>query len=186
MQKDMNNAENTESTTRKPVKTFDEVLNTIRDSLSNLANSNNQADTEDDDNNEGDQKQGNLSEDNKPNWVMGTISKLRQYRMECYRQKKMSRAELMQLGWGDRADYIHGSENKYGTAEMKVLAVIKLQRSIVAVAPTAKTFGELMETVDMVSRILHMLQVIDLSIIESIIMMVWVRAAGCAIHHVSS
>lgn len=78
--------------------------------------------------------------------------------------------ELMQLVCRDIADYFHGSENKYGTAEIKVLAVIKLKRGIVAVAPTPKTFGDLMETVDTVSRILHMPQVFDQLIIECVIM----------------
>lgn len=57
------------------------MLNTIRDSLSNLASSHNEADT-DEDNNEDDQELGKLNEDNEPSWVMGTISKLGQYRME--------------------------------------------------------------------------------------------------------
>jgi len=46
-QEDMQNAEHTRWTTRKPEKTYMEMLNAIRDSLSNLASSDNEEDGED-------------------------------------------------------------------------------------------------------------------------------------------
>jgi len=46
-QEDMQNAEHARWTTRKPEKTYMEMLNAIRESLSNLASSDNEEDGED-------------------------------------------------------------------------------------------------------------------------------------------
>jgi len=51
---------------------------------------------------------------------------------------------LTQPGWGDPADYIHERDEKYGTTELKVPAVVKPQRDQNVVAPAPSTFGELM------------------------------------------
>jgi len=61
--------------TREPEKTFEEMLNAIGDSLSDLASTDDEEDAEDeeeDDNIE----QGKLSEDDEPSWVMGSISNM--------------------------------------------------------------------------------------------------------------
>jgi len=66
--------------------------------------------------------------------------------------------ELTQPGWGDAADYFSERDKKYGTSELKVPAIIKSQTVYVAAAPSPTTFGELLETVDIVLGISPMLQ----------------------------
>jgi len=72
-QKDSGTVETAEWTTRKPEQMFEQMMVAIRDSLSNLACSHNAEGGEDEDD-EG-TEQGKVSEDDKPGWVMGTISK---------------------------------------------------------------------------------------------------------------
>jgi len=104
-QDDMRNAEKAGLTTTKPETTFEEMLNAIGDSLSDLARSDDEDDGEDEDDKEEDPAGGKLREDDEPGWVMGTISKTVQYRMECFRRKQMKLDKLTQCGWGDAADY---------------------------------------------------------------------------------
>ena len=75
------------------------MLNAIRDSLSDLVSSDDGDDGEDEDDDEDDPPGGKLSEDDQPRWVMGTISKSVQYRMERFRQKQMTLDGLRQPGW---------------------------------------------------------------------------------------
>jgi len=110
-QDDMSNVENAGLTTRVPEMTFQEMRNAIGDSLSDLASSDDEEDAEDEDEDD-DTEQGKLSEDDKPGWVMGTISKSVQRRMERFCQKQMKRDELTQPGWGDAADYSHERDKK--------------------------------------------------------------------------
>jgi len=124
-QDDMRNAETAGLTTTKPGTTFEEMLNAIGDSLSDLATSENGEDGEDEDDDETDPAGGKLSKDDEPGWVMGTISKMVQYRMEHYRQKQMMLHELMQPGWGDAADYCCERDKKYGTTKFKVPALVQ-------------------------------------------------------------
>jgi hypothetical protein len=86
-QDDMTNAELAGLTSREPKKTFEEMLVAIGDSLSDLASSNDGEDGEDED--DGESEQGKLGEDDEPGWVMGTISKMVQQRVERFRQKQM-------------------------------------------------------------------------------------------------
>jgi len=72
-QDDMMYAELAGSTSRKRGKTFEEILVAIADSLSDLASSDDGEDGEDEDDEE--TEQGKLSKDDKPDWVMGTITK---------------------------------------------------------------------------------------------------------------
>jgi hypothetical protein len=101
---DMRNAEKTRSTTRKPKKTFDEMLNAFGDCLSDLACSNNMEDVEDEED-EVDTLLGTLSEDDEPGWVMSTICERELHRMENLRQKQMTLDQLTQPEWGDVANY---------------------------------------------------------------------------------
>jgi len=91
------------------------MLNAIRDSLSDLASSEDEEDGEDEDDDEEDTGHGKLSEDDEPGWVMGTISKTVQHRMESFRQKQIRLDQLTQPGWGDTADYFRERDMKYGT-----------------------------------------------------------------------
>jgi len=63
------------------------MLIAIGDSLSDLASSDDGEDGEDEDDEE--TELGKLSDDDKPGWVMGTITKTVQQRMESFRQKQM-------------------------------------------------------------------------------------------------
>jgi len=85
-------------------------LNVIGDSLSDLASSVDEEDGEGKDEDEQDTGHGKLSDDDEPGWVMGTISKMVQHRMESFRQKLMRLDELTHPGWGDAADYFHERE----------------------------------------------------------------------------
>ena len=146
----MRNVEKARSTTTKPETIFEEMLNAIRDSLSDLASSEDEEDVEDEDDDEQDTELGKLSEDDKPGWVMGTISKTVQHYMESFRQKQMRLDELTQLEWGDAANCFCERDMKYGTTELKVPAVVKPQTDTTAATPAPTTFGELMQVLDIV------------------------------------
>jgi len=133
------------------------MLNAIGDSLSDLASSADEEDAEDEQEDD-DTEQGILSEDGEPGWVMGTISKTVQRRMERFWQKQMKLDELTQPGWGDAADYFCKRGKTYRTSELKVPAVIKSQTDHVAAAHPPTTFGELLQTLDTVPGISRMLQ----------------------------
>ena len=102
-QDDMTHAELAGLTSRKPKTMFEEMLVAIGDSLSDLASSDYGEDGDDEDDEE--TEQGKLSEDYKPGWVIGTITKTVQYHMERFRQKQMKFDELTQPGWEDAADH---------------------------------------------------------------------------------
>jgi hypothetical protein len=72
-QDDMTHAENAGLMSREPEKTFGEMLVALRDSLSDLASSDNGEDGEDEDDEE--TEKGKLSKDDEPGWVMGPITK---------------------------------------------------------------------------------------------------------------
>jgi len=69
----MRNVEMAGLTTRKPGKTFEEMLNAIGNSLSDLTSSDNEEDAEDEDDDE-DTERGKLSEDGKLGWLVGGVS----------------------------------------------------------------------------------------------------------------
>ena len=153
-QEDMNSAESGGLTSREPGQTFEEMLDAIRDSPSDLASLDHEEDEEDDE----DTEQGKLSEDDEPGWVMGTISKTVQQRMDRFQQKRTKLDELTQPGWVDMADYFREREMKCGTIELKVPAVVKLRTDDNSAKPAPRTFGELMESLDIIPGILQMLQ----------------------------
>jgi len=72
------------------------MMVSIWDNLSDIANSDNGNDGEDQ--NDAETEQGKASEDDKPGWVIGTISKTVQQHMETFLQKQMKFDELTQLG----------------------------------------------------------------------------------------
>jgi hypothetical protein len=61
-------------------------------------------DREDEDDEE--TEQCKLSEDDKPGWVKGTITKTVQQNMGRFQQKQMKLDELTRPGWDDAADYL--------------------------------------------------------------------------------
>jgi hypothetical protein len=127
-QEHMENVEKGRLTTTQPEITFEEMLNAVGDSLSDLASSDAEEDGEDEDDDEEDTGYGKLSEDDEPGWVMGTISKMVQNCMESVRQKQLTLVQLTQPGWGDAANYLREREMKHGTTELKIPAVGKPQK----------------------------------------------------------
>jgi hypothetical protein len=67
-------------TTRKPEITFEEMLNVMGDSLSNLGSSDHEQDVEDEEDDEQDIVLSKLSDDDEPRWMMGTICKTVRHR----------------------------------------------------------------------------------------------------------
>jgi hypothetical protein len=80
-------AENGGATTGKPGTKFEEMLNAIGDSLSDLASSNDEQNGEDEEDDEEDTELGKLSDDDELGCVMGTITKTVQHRMKSFWQK---------------------------------------------------------------------------------------------------
>jgi len=65
-------------------------------------------------------------------------------RRETFRQKQMKLDELTHPGWKDAADYVRETDKKYGTSELRVLAVVQPQTDDNTVAAAPTKFGELM------------------------------------------
>jgi len=150
LMQDMTSAEHECATTGKPETMFEEMLNAIRDSLSDLATSNDEQDGEDVEDDEEDTELGKLSDDDEPGWVMGTITNTVQHCMESFRQKQMRLDELTQPGWGNAANYFCERYMRYGTAELMVPAVIKPHIDSTTATPSPITVGEHMQTPDIV------------------------------------
>jgi len=96
--KRMTTAESSGATTRKPEVMLDVILNAIGDTLSDLASSNADHNGDEEEDEEEDTELGKLSDEDKPCWVMGKISKTVQHHIESIRQKEMRPDELMQPG----------------------------------------------------------------------------------------
>jgi len=137
---------------------FEEMLNAIGDSLSDLASSDDEEDVEDEEADQDDTELGKLSEDDEPGRVMGTISKTVQHRMEKFWQKQRMLDEFTQSGWGDAANIVIERDKKYGMAELTVQAVVNSQMDDVPAPPAPTTFADLNETHDNVSRVSHISQ----------------------------
>jgi hypothetical protein len=133
---------------RQPEKTFEKMLVASGDSLGDLVSSHDGEEREDEDDEE--TEQGKLSEDDEPGWVMGTITKMGQQRLERFRQKQLKLDELTQLGWEDAADYFSQQDKKHRTSKLTVPAVVQPQTNVDAPAPPPTTFGELMESLEIV------------------------------------
>jgi len=91
-QEDIRKAENVGLTNGEPEKIFPEIKVAIGDGLSDLASSDDGEDREDEDDQE--TEQGQMSEDDEPGWVMGTITKMVQQRFERFLQKQKTLDEL--------------------------------------------------------------------------------------------
>jgi len=155
----MRNAGNAELTATKPETSFEEMLNAIQYSMSDLASSDNREDVEDEDDDADNPELGKLSEDDDPGWVMGIISKTVQHCTERFRQKQMKLAKLMQPGCGDAANYLREGDKTYRTTEMKVPAVVQSHREEDATCSLLMMFGEPMESLDSIPGKTQMPQV---------------------------
>ena len=150
-QQDIGSAECGGLTAREPRKLCEEMLDATGDSLSDLASSDNEENGEDDE----DTEQVKQSEDDEHGWVMGTISKAVKQRMERFQETQINLDELRQPGWGDMADYFRERDTRYGVTELKFPAVVKLYKVEDAAHPALSTFGELMESLDIIPGILQ-------------------------------
>jgi len=92
--------ENAGMTTRKSETTFEVMLNAISVRLSNLESSDDEQDEKDEKDDEEDTELGKLSDDDKLDWVMVTILKTEQHRLEAFRLKQMRLNELTELRSG--------------------------------------------------------------------------------------
>lgn len=99
----MRHAEKVGWTTRNAEQIFQELMNTIGESLSYLARSNEEEDWDNEDDDE-DADLGKLSDDDQPGWVMDTMFKIVLHRIDRFRQKQLRHEKLTQQGWGDAAD----------------------------------------------------------------------------------
>ena len=133
--------------TRKTEKTFDEMFNAIVERPSDLAGSNNEEDGEDEVDVEEQTELRKLSNDDKPTWVMGTISTTVHQCMESVREPQMRLEELTQPGWGDAPDYSCERDEKSAKAELIVQAVIQLRMGNVAATPAPTPVGALQDYV---------------------------------------
>ena len=82
-----------------------------------------------------------------------------QHWMECFRQKQMKLHELIQPCWEDVPNYSRERDKIYGTAKLKVAAVIQPQTDDGTAIPSPTTFGEPMETLDSITSESRMPQV---------------------------
>jgi hypothetical protein len=94
----MGNVEKGRYTTIKHGISFEEMLNAVGDSLSDLANSENEEEGGDQDDDEEDIGHGKLSKDAEPGFVMGTISKTVQHCMGSFWEKQVILDEPKQQG----------------------------------------------------------------------------------------
>jgi hypothetical protein len=134
----MKKAEQAGLTNREHEKTFQEMMVAFGFCPSNLA----RFDYGEAGDEMGDEKRehGLLSEDDEPSWVMRTISKTVQQSLERFEQKRMKLDELTQSGWEYAADYFCESDKQYGTSELRVQMVVKLQIDHDAAALALTTF----------------------------------------------
>jgi hypothetical protein len=147
---DMTTAANGGVTTGKPKTTFEEMSNAIGVSRSDLASSDDEQDGKDEEDDEENTELGKISDDEEPGWVMDTITKTVQHRMETFRQKQMGLDQLTQPGWGDAANRFRERYMKYGTAELKLVAVVKPQKDTTAARPSPTIVGQHTQTLEIV------------------------------------
>jgi len=148
---DMRNAENARWRTRKLNEICLDILNAIRDSLSECASSNDkEEDGENDKDNVKDTELRKLNKDDKPRWVMSIICKTVHHYLQCCQPKQMWVDELKQTERGQAADYFRQSDIKYRMAELEVQEVVKPQPDLTAATPSPTTFGKLMQTLDII------------------------------------
>jgi len=142
---DIITAENGGATTGKPEPMFEEMLNPIGGSLSDIDSSDDEQDAQDEQDDE-DTQLGKLRDDDEPGWVMGTITKMVQYRMESFQQNQMRLDELTQLRWWDAANNFCERDMKHVTTKLKVPAVVNPRIDTTAATPSPRLVWEHMQT----------------------------------------
>jgi hypothetical protein len=87
-----------------------------------------------------------------------TISPPVLQRVQRFRLKLIKLNELTHPGWEDAADNFRATDQKYRTFESSIPAVIELWTDGIAAAPAPATYRDLLVCLDIVHRILQMLQ----------------------------
>ena len=149
-QEHMANVENARSTTTKHETSFEDLPNAVGDSQSDQSSSHDEENWEDKDDYAEDTDHGKVNKDDRPGWVMRTITEMVQYRIESFRHKPFSLQNLTYPECGNPADSVCEREMKYGTTQLMVPVVVKLQTDITAATPSPISFENLMQTRDMV------------------------------------
>lgn len=103
-QQDQRNTEIKGVTSREPEKTFEQMMITNLDIVSDLPSSDQKRDTDDQD--DDDSELGMLSQHDEPGRLTGAISRMVQQCIERFRQNLEILDELRQLGWCDATDYL--------------------------------------------------------------------------------
>jgi hypothetical protein len=124
------------------------MLHAIGDSLSDLASSDDEQDGEDDEDDDADTELGEHSDEDEPGWVMGKISKTVHHSMESFGQNQMKLDALTQPGCGDPANDFRERDMKYGTAGLKVPAVVTPRIHTTAASASPTTAGDHLQTLD--------------------------------------
>jgi len=78
--------------------------------------------------------------------------------MERFQQKQMKLDQLTEPRLGEAANCSRERDEMYGTSELRVPEVVKLQMDQDTTPPASRTFGERMESLDIVPGISQMLQ----------------------------
>jgi len=151
-QENMRSAESGGLTSSEPGQMVEEMLDAIGGSLSDLASLDDEEDGEDDE----DTPHGKLCEDDEPGWMMGTISKTVEQRMERIRQKHRKHDRLTQPRWGDAADSFTKWDKMYSTTEFKVPAVVKPYTYDDTANGAPTTGREIVESLDIIRGISQM------------------------------
>jgi len=155
-QEDMKHAEIVVLRNQDPKNNFEVMMVAIGACLSDLAGSDAGEDGDDHDDQEA--EQGKLSEDDEPGWVIGTITKTVQQRIERCWQKQMKLDELTQPGWEDAAHHFSEWEEKYSTSELVVPAIVQPRTDDDTLAAALTTFGVCMQCLAIVPGISPMPQ----------------------------
>jgi hypothetical protein len=103
---DMRNAGKAGLTSRKPEMAFEEMLNSIGHSLSDIASSKNGVVVEDKDDDAHDTELGKLSEADQYGCMMDTTSKTVEHRLKPFQQKEICHEQLKHPGQGNMADVV--------------------------------------------------------------------------------
>jgi len=155
----MRKAEQAGLTTTDPETPFSEMLNAIRDCLRDHSSSDDGEDGEDKDDDGEDLAGGELSEDDEPGWVTGTISK---HDTASHGVSSPEADEAWSIDaptLGRRCQLLLREGYEYGMTELKVPAVVQPQTPDDAASSLPTTFCEPMETLDSVPWNLQIPQV---------------------------
>jgi hypothetical protein len=110
--------------------TFEVMMEAIRDSVDDVTTSDEEDDHYDNISDGQDYDDAKLSDDDAPGWVVGTINKSVQERLETVPMKRIKLQELTTLAWAEAEADFTIRNRKYGTTKLKILTVVTLNTTI--------------------------------------------------------